>query len=60
MELIGAMLKEYGPWVLGWIGFIFTGRFILMRYDRDIESRVSLAVALESLTQAIKESIRKG
>lgn len=49
------LLKVYGPLAIGWLVAGYLIKFIMDRYDRDIESRSRLASALEALTQAIKE-----
>lgn len=49
------ILKIYGPMALGWIAAAYLGRFVLTRYDRDIEAKSALASALEKLTDTIKE-----
>lgn len=45
----GELLKVYGPMAIGWVIAAYMGKFVLDRYDRDIESRSKLASALESL-----------
>lgn len=52
------ILKLYGPLGMGWAAAIYLGRFILTRYDADINAKSSLASALEKLTEAIRE-VRK-
>jgi len=55
MELM-ELVKVYGPLSLGWVGFAYMGKFILDRYDKDLESRVQLSNALNALTKAIESS----
>lgn len=60
MEIVDA-LKEFGitgmtAVLLAAIGYL--ARFILTRYDADINAKSSLASALEKLTEAIRE-VRK-
>lgn len=54
MELVD-FLKVYGPLALGWIFFGYLLKVFLDRNKDDIESRVKLAVALEVLTNIIKD-----
>lgn len=49
-------IKIYGPLSLGWIFAGYLGKVFLDRNKEDIESRVKLAVALETLTNYIKDS----
>ena len=49
------ILKIYGPMAIGWIVAGYLIKFIMDRYDRDIESRAKLAAALEALSNNIKE-----
>lgn len=48
------MVLIIGPYV----GMYYLGRWVLDRYDRDIEARIKMATAIESLTNMIDE-IRK-
>lgn len=48
-------VKIYGPMGIGWIIAGYLGKVFLDRNKDDIESRVKLAVALETLTSWIKE-----
>ena len=50
------ILKIYGPMAIGWVVAGYLIKFIMDRYDRDIDSRAKLASALEGLITAIKES----
>ena len=49
------ILKVYGPMAIGWAVAAYLIKFIMDRYDRDIESRSKLSSALEGLTAAVKE-----
>ncbi len=49
------ILKIYGPLAIGWIVAAYMIKFIMDRYDKDIESRAKLASALQELSNAIKE-----
>lgn len=46
--------KLYGPLSLGWIVAAYLGRFIINRYDADIQSKIELAKALQGLADTIK------
>lgn len=54
MEL-AEFLKVYGPLALGWVVAGYLGKFILDRYERDLDARVKLASALEGLTKIIED-----
>lgn len=56
---ISELLKVYGPLAIGWVGFAYVGKFILDRYDKDIEAKLALATALQALTKAIEASQRE-
>ena len=49
------ILKIYGPLAIGWIVAGYLIKFIMDRYDKDIDSRSKLATALQELSNAIKE-----
>jgi len=51
------ILKLYGPQAIPWIALAYFGKWHLDRLDRDLDARVKLATALESLTAMIKEKI---
>ena len=51
---IADILKIYGPMAIGWIIAGYLGQFILKRYDADIDAKTKLALALQSLADAIK------
>ena len=58
MDPIAATLevvKLYGPLSLGWIIAAYLGKFMLDRYNADIESRVKLATALDALAKSVEE-----
>jgi hypothetical protein len=42
-------LKVYGPLCLGWVGFAYVGKFILDRYDKDIQAKSDLASVMTKL-----------
>ena len=48
------IIREFGPWSIGWIIAAYLGNFILKRYDADIDAKTKLALALQSLAEAIK------
>ena len=48
-------LKVYGPLSIGWMVAGYLGKVFLDRNKDDIDSRVRLAVALETLINLIKE-----
>lgn len=50
------LVKVYGPLSLGWGVAAYLGKFILSRYDADIDSRVKLANALDKITDRIEEA----
>ena len=50
MELMD-FLKIYGPLAIGWIVAAYLLKFILDRYQADIEARVKLATALDGLVR---------
>lgn len=54
MEGLGDLLKIYGPLALGWLVAAYLLKFVLDRYQADIDSRVKLATALDSLTKVIE------
>lgn len=49
------IFKVYGPLALGWPIAIYLGKFLLTRYESDIESRHKQAAALEALVKLIEE-----
>ena len=52
-----AILKAYGPQAIPWIALAYLAKWHLDRLDRDLDARIKLATALESLTAMIKERI---
>ena len=52
------ILKLYGPQAIPWLALGYVGKWLMGRMDADLETRVKLAVALEGLTNAIKERIK--
>jgi hypothetical protein len=53
---ISEFLKIYGPLGIGWLVAGYLIKVFLDRNKEDIESRVKLAVALETLTTWIKDN----
>lgn len=49
------ILKIYGPMAIGWVVAGYLIKFIMDRYEKDIDSRAKLASALEGLEQAIRD-----
>lgn len=54
MEALPELLKTYGPLALGWVVAAYLLKFILDRYNADIEARVKLAGALDNLANVIE------
>jgi len=57
------VVKQYGPWSIGWAVSIYLGLWILSRVDKDIESRTNLAAAVNKmceLTEKIYERLTNG
>lgn len=52
------ILKTFGPQAIPWIALGYVGKWLMGRMDSDLETRVKLALALEGLTNAIKEKLR--
>ncbi len=50
---IGSILQVYGPLALGWVVAAYLLKFVLDRYNQDIEARVKLATALDGLSNVI-------
>ena len=48
------LLKLWGPLTFGWVIAYLLIRFIMDQYKADIDSRVKLATALESLTKVVE------
>lgn len=53
------LIKEAGPWG-GWILAGYFGKWILDRIEKDTDSRVQLATALNGLTEVIKNGQERG
>lgn len=53
----GDIIKIYGPLALGWVAALYLLKFILDRYNADIEGRIKLATALDALTKVIESKI---
>lgn len=58
LNVIGDIVKVYGPLGIGWVLAAYLIWFIVNRYDKQIESNIKLATALEGLTQIIKERVK--
>ena len=52
------ILKLYGPQAIPWLALGYVGKWLMGRMDTDVDSRVKLAVALESLASAIKDKLK--
>lgn len=52
MEIID-IVKVYGPLGIGWVIAAYLLKFILDRYQEDIEARVKLATSLDGLSRVI-------
>lgn len=52
------LVKAFGPLALGWVVAFYLMKFILDRYDKDIDSRNALASALNNLSKIIEQSGR--
>lgn len=50
------LAKVWGPLSLGWVAAAYMGKFIMDRYDRDLEGRVKMATAIEALTKMIERT----
>lgn len=55
MEILD-IVKVYGPLGIGWIVAGYLIKFILGRYDSDIDARVKLASALDNLAKVIEKN----
>lgn len=60
MDFLTDFLKIYGPMAIGWVLAVYLIKFVLDRYQADIEARVSLANALDGLTRVIEGFSRGG
>lgn len=52
------LVKQYGPWSLGWVLFVFLLKWVLDRFDKQTEAIVKTAVTLETLTNFLKDRDR--
>lgn len=52
------LVQKFGPLALGWVVAFYLMKFILDRYDKDIDSRNALASALNNLSKIIEQSNR--
>lgn len=52
------IVKVYGPLGLGWIVAGYLLKFVLDRYNADIEGRTKLATALDALTKVIEDKLK--
>lgn len=50
----GDVVRVYGPLALGWVVAAYLLKFILDRYQADIDARVKLATAIDSLSKIIE------
>lgn len=55
MDIVPSLVTTYGPLALGWLVAAYLLKFILERYDNDINSRITLAVAINELTRELRE-----
>lgn len=46
-------IKVYGPLSLGWVGFAYMGKFVLDRYDKDIQAKSDLAAVMTKLVERL-------
>ncbi len=53
----GDLIKLWGPLALGWVVAGYLLKFILDRYNADIEARIKLATSLDSLAKLIEEKL---
>lgn len=58
MEFVD-LVKVYGPLALGWVIAAYLLKFILDRYQTDIDARVKLATALDGLQRVIEDLGRR-
>ena len=54
MEALPDLLKIYGPLAIGWVLAGYLGKFVLDRYNADIDAKIKLATALDQLTRIIE------
>lgn len=53
----GDIMKLYGPLAIGWVVAAYLLKFILDRYNADIEARIKLATSLDALSKLIEEKL---
>ena len=51
----GDLVRVYGPLALGWGVAAYLLKFVLDRYQADIDGRAKLASALDGLTRVIEK-----
>lgn len=51
----GDLVRVYGPLALGWGVAAYLLKFVLDRYQADIDSRAKLASALDGLTRIVEQ-----
>lgn len=51
----GDIVRIYGPLALGWAVAAYLLKFVLDRYQADIDARAKLASALDGLTRVIDQ-----
>lgn len=56
MEVL-EIVKVYGPLGLGWVVAAYLLKFVLDRYNADIDARVKLATALDGLREVIERKM---
>lgn len=45
---------QYGVGTPGYIGLYYVGRWLMARYDKDLDSRIENTAALRALTEIIR------
>lgn len=53
-------LKLYGPMGLGWVCFGLLANWNRLRFEKDLQSRIDLALSINGLTRIIEERMRRG
>lgn len=51
-----SLLTVHGPLSLGWVVAGFLLKWILARYDTDVDAKIKLALALQELANQVKEA----
>ena len=59
-EVFTSWLTTYGPLALGWLVAAYLLKFVLDRYQADIEARVSLATSMDGLAKIIATLVNRG